>query len=53
MSPAPSPLLRPARAVSLAGIASIQEKCTPEWELAGINGFSAGLPCMTLFRYYW
>ncbi|KXZ47289.1 hypothetical protein GPECTOR_36g16 [Gonium pectorale] len=42
-------------AVSLAGIASIQDKCEPGWStaLSGIAGFSSGLPCMRLFRYYW
>lgn len=43
-------------AVSLAGIASIQQQCvSPLWSdlLMGINGFSAGLPCMSMFRYYW
>lgn len=42
-------------AVSLAGIASIQQQCVSPWSdtLQYINGFSAGLPCMSLFRYYW
>ncbi|GLC35507.1 hypothetical protein PLESTB_000200000 [Pleodorina starrii] len=42
-------------AVSLAGIASVQQACAPGWDtgLAGINGFSVGLSCMSLFRYYW
>ncbi|PNH06364.1 hypothetical protein TSOC_007284, partial [Tetrabaena socialis] len=42
-------------AVSLAGIAALQDECEPGWstDLAGINGLSSGLPCMKLFRYYW
>ncbi|GIL64535.1 hypothetical protein Vafri_18428 [Volvox africanus] len=41
--------------VSLAGIASVQDKCTSNWagQFAGINGFSNGLACMSYFRYYW
>ncbi|GFR47413.1 hypothetical protein Agub_g9130, partial [Astrephomene gubernaculifera] len=41
--------------VSLAGIASIQEQCDASWSasLADVTGFSLGLPCMKLFRYYW
>ncbi|KAG2483059.1 hypothetical protein HYH03_018042 [Edaphochlamys debaryana] len=42
-------------AVSLAGIASIQDKCEPSWGdwLVQFNGFSYNLPCSQLFRYYW
>ncbi|GLC35437.1 hypothetical protein PLESTB_000207200 [Pleodorina starrii] len=42
-------------AVSLAGIASVQQQCTSDWSslLSGINGFTTGLPCMSFFRYYW
>ncbi|GFR47410.1 hypothetical protein Agub_g9127, partial [Astrephomene gubernaculifera] len=41
--------------VSLAGIASIQEQCDTTWHdmLAGVNGFSADLPCYKVFRYHW
>ncbi|KAG2452361.1 hypothetical protein HYH02_003383 [Chlamydomonas schloesseri] len=43
-------------AVSLAGIASVQDECTPQWsDMIGsrVNGFSTGLACYTFFRYYW
>ncbi|KAG2443615.1 hypothetical protein HXX76_001966 [Chlamydomonas incerta] len=43
-------------AVSLAGIASVQDECTPEWSnMIGlrVNGFSTGLACYSFFRYYW
>ncbi|EFJ50260.1 hypothetical protein VOLCADRAFT_104076 [Volvox carteri f. nagariensis] len=42
-------------AVSLAGIASVQQQCAVGWSgiLSGVNGLSAGLSCMKLFRYYW
>ncbi|PNW73969.1 hypothetical protein CHLRE_13g580000v5 [Chlamydomonas reinhardtii] len=43
-------------AVSLAGLASVQEQCTPDWsDMIGVrvNGFSTGLACYTFFRYYW
>ncbi|GLI61845.1 hypothetical protein VaNZ11_004353 [Volvox africanus] len=42
--------------VSLAGVASVQQQCTPGgWsgDLGRVNGLSGGLPCMKLFRYYW
>ncbi|KAG2443631.1 hypothetical protein HXX76_001981 [Chlamydomonas incerta] len=43
-------------AVSLAGLASVQDKCEPGWSDAlglRINGYSTGLACYSFFRYYW
>jgi hypothetical protein len=45
-------------AVSLAGIASLQQQCYANQvdvssDLSGINGFSAGMPCKTVYRFYW
>ncbi|GIL75568.1 hypothetical protein Vretimale_15174 [Volvox reticuliferus] len=41
--------------VSLAGVASVQQQCVPEWSgvMSSVNGLSGGLSCMKLFRYYW
>jgi hypothetical protein len=43
-------------AVSLAGLASVQDKCESGWSDAlglAINGYSTGLACYSFFRYYW
>lgn len=43
-------------AVSLAGIASLQEDCTDTSAHmlgAAVNGFSAVLGCKEIYRYYW
>lgn len=44
-----------AWAVSLGGLASLQDDCQPGWSdgLSSIRGVSAGLPCYRVFRYYW
>ncbi|KAG2438873.1 hypothetical protein HYH02_010671 [Chlamydomonas schloesseri] len=42
--------------VSLAGLASVQDKCVSGWsDFLGqnVNGYSTGLACYTFFRYYW